>query len=353
MPTLTAEDHRIRQVGTELGRAVGIGATAGVTADVAGLSPRDAVIVFGTTTAVAATREFAGHLRRPALSESERAVRSEIANWLVRLHRSLREHGAGSDSQIKKFEASLTAYVHDARNQKDDKLEAALIRVRADLRIKHDFGPSGPSADLLQAIDAAFALTTISDPDSLWRLKKALGSTRVSKTDYLASGGHSRAFHIDERESFQVELHPASYSVLWSTKLMAPAVVEHLHSLLPAQASRVIVLELKDNSRVVYESPHMEQPLYGMPSAVGFVRLEYGDRIFTWEPHSGSDPSAPQVEPAELGFLAEHVDWGYIAELLRRTATPQIAQSVDELIADTSALVSDFPHGTLGPTDDL
>jgi hypothetical protein len=352
MPEPTTVDHGLGKVGTGLGRAVGIGATAGLTADVAGLNPRDAAIIFGTTTAVAATREFAGQLRRPVSSESEGAIRNEIANWLVNLHGSLRGPGDWLDSRIDRLETSMTQFVHDAQKLKDDRLEAALVGVRAELRIQRDFGPSGRSAVLLKAVDMAFARTTVPDPESLSRLKKAVRSSDVNWTDYLASGGHSRALRIDQYESFQVEIHPASYSLLWSTEHTARSVVEHLHSLLPAHPSRVITRQPEGISNIANETHSDNRSIHDMPSDATFVRLEYADRVLTWEPHAYAEPSGLNyAEPAELGFLAEQVDWRYIAQLIRKTATPRIAGSVDELIAYTAALVSDFPAGTLFPRD--
>jgi hypothetical protein len=153
-----------KRVVSGLTRAVGVGAAAGVTSDLSGLGPEEAIVVGGVTAAAAGAREAAGAIRRSPTAGAL-AVREEMREWLVGLRISL----DGAAEQPASFEEVLTTFVGEADMQKDEALKAALIRVRGTMRTRRDFGLTSGTDELASAIDHAIRLTELPEPTVSWK----------------------------------------------------------------------------------------------------------------------------------------------------------------------------------------
>jgi hypothetical protein len=192
--------------------------------------------------------------------------------------------------------------------------------------------------------------------DSLSRLQfkpLARGAVETTEISYQASGGTSLLMRLDDGDEMQVEIHLESYAVLWSSQLSASAAFRNLAPLMPGMPREAIAV--RANGTVADDVASVLDLIAGNDPNdqidITFFRLRYEDRIVSWEECRVNSPDTGLwVEVAQLGFLADRFDEGYLVELIRNTAprlgvsAPTLGQRAAEVVADAGR----FPAAQLG-----
>src|SRR5262245_44080532 len=90
-------------------------------------------------------------------------------------------------------------------------------------------------------------------------------------------------------DQLTVELHPDSFTLLWSSLLDAPAWTASLPLLAPAEPGTATVFAEDDEEPRTMPSFALAPEVASSPTPPAFVRLDYADRVLTWEPeHEGT-----------------------------------------------------------------
>lgn len=170
-------------------------------------------------------------------------------------------------------------------------------------------------------------------------------------SEYQASGGTSRLFEVGKDEQLQIEVHPDSYSVLWSSELSDSELSMRLDALLPRSSRRVVVSARKQESHNIYDisgggAKEILSKLHDALRSLDFVRIDFDDRVLTWE-----CGDVNHQRPNEVGFLAERFDPSYLTALLTSTATGRVTEIAEEAIYSAADIVSRFPSETLYPDE--
>jgi hypothetical protein len=170
-------------------------------------------------------------------------------------------------------------------------------------------------------------------------------------SEYQASGGTSRVFELNEDEQLKIEVHKDDYAVLWPTEFSDSEVSARLARLLPPNCRRGIVHAEDADSHRIYELSGREtrEFLDGIHSELGaldFVRIDYDDRVVTWEGRNGNGP-----RPNEIGFLAEQFDPSYLVALVTSTATRRVIEIAQQAIYNAADIVDRFPAQSLFPDE--
>lgn len=166
------------------------------------------------------------------------------------------------------------------------------------------------------------------------------GPVQEHQIEYTASGGPSLLIQLDNGNEMQIELHEDSYSVLWSTELSVAGVVSCLTPFLPP--SPVEALAVDDSGAVASDDvAGVMRVIRDAPERLTFVRLEYDDRILTWERRAlRSLATERRWVAAEVGLAASQFDEEYLASLLRETASPYLASSATKLAGKATKIVT-------------
>jgi hypothetical protein len=172
-----------------------------------------------------------------------------------------------------------------------------------------------------------------------------------SVSEYQASGGTSRVFKMDEDEQLQIEVHKNDYAVLWPTMLSDSDISARLGGLLPQTCRRGIVHVEREDSHRIYELSGQETREFidGIHSELGpldFVRIDYDDRVLTWEGRQGDGGRSN-----EIGFLAEQFDPSYLVALVTSTATRPVIGIAEQAIYGAADIVGRFPSQSLFPDE--
>lgn len=164
----------------------------------------------------------------------------------------------------------------------------------------------------------------------------------VTMREYEASGGAARVYELSGGDVFVVEPHRDSFTFLWSTALPVTAWLASLSPMLPAGIGQALVIQNHRSEPSRYD-PHDLGHRLEHQIDVAFVRIEYADRVLTWE--APQDAAAETTGPVygEAALVRDVVDRGYIVQCIQATATPQLRQSAYVLLSESMALVSAFP----------
>jgi hypothetical protein len=171
----------------------------------------------------------------------------------------------------------------------------------------------------------------------------------LSMSEYKASGGTSRLFEVRSGEELRIKVHKEDYAVLWPTELTDSELSIRLRELLPTTDLRVVAHAEDADSHRSYDLSGQERLalLTRMLSDLGsvdFVRIDYDDRVLTWERRNDH-----HERPNEIGFLAETFDPAYLVELVRSTATREVAAIAEGAIYESTDIVGRFPTQSLYP----
>jgi hypothetical protein len=188
---------------------------------------------------------------------------------------------------------------------------------------------------------------------------------------YEADGRPSLYFESGTRDWMRVETQPESMSVLWSTRLPVQMLIHRVSRMLPAEAE-VLLITLAGQ-----HNPIGRRQVASLPREMmrwereqqlkwGFLRLDFSDRVLTWEsqrprplkalthrryPTSYRDQRRRIAHPGELGLLATGLDASYVSQLMRSTGTAGIVQSSTSLLSQAAPLAEGYPRVNLGRTE--
>lgn len=176
--------------------------------------------------------------------------------------------------------------------------------------------------------------------------------TGATPIPYQASGGRSLLIRLDDGNEVQVELHLESYAVLWSSQLSASAAWRNLAPLLPGMPREVIAVRadgiiVDDDAASALDLITSDNP--NDQVGVTFFRLDYEDRVVSWEKCQMNSPDTGLwVEVAQLGLLAKRFDADYLVALMRNTA-PRLGVDAPALVRQAADVVrGSFPTAKLG-----
>jgi hypothetical protein len=176
--------------------------------------------------------------------------------------------------------------------------------------------------------------------------------------EYEADGRPSLYCESGARDWMRVETQPESMSVLWSTRRPVFRLLHSVSRMRPAEAEvllitstgRHLALGRRRVTSLARQMIHLETEL-----GWGFLRLDFPDRVLTWESHRPKPSKAllyrhsrdvarykghrrRLAHPGELGLLATGLDTSYLSQLMKGTGTNGIAGSADALLARAAPL---------------
>jgi hypothetical protein len=166
-----------------------------------------------------------------------------------------------------------------------------------------------------------------------------------SHSDYTGSGGRSRVIRLPGSDQLTVELHPDSFTLLWSSFVDASRWATSVPLLAPARPGTAIVFAQEDAEPRAMPSYALAPEIATAAEAPVFVRLDYDDRVLTWEPKHEDTFGAVAV-------LTNVVDTHYFQRCLKLTGTPAIAAAASALVREAWSLVERFPAGQLMVEED-
>jgi elongation factor Tu len=164
--------------------------------------------------------------------------------------------------------------------------------------------------------------------------------------EYEASGGVSRVYEFEGGDLLVVEPHRDSFTFLWSTELPVRAWFRHLSPMLPEAGGSAFVIGDMHAEPLEYPAGNLAAGL-GDRSGVEFVRIEYPDRVLTWEAPQRDDADDPAWAHGEAAILTDTFDREYIARCIDLTGTPELRRMAEALVSTSASLVSDFTDGRL------
>jgi hypothetical protein len=173
------------------------------------------------------------------------------------------------------------------------------------------------------------------------------GPGELVETPYVASGGLSSLIQLDDEE-LQVEIHRDSFSLLWSTDLLADSVIRNILPMLPGVPLEVEVAYV-DGLAVEREPAAAMRAIARGEDArqVAYLRLQYEDRVVSWEQRRVDlIGSSRWFVAGQVGFVADQLDAAYIESMIVRTASRRLAPIAPHLasrVAKVVGLAERFP----------
>lgn len=173
------------------------------------------------------------------------------------------------------------------------------------------------------------------------------GPGELVETPYLASGGISSLIQLDDEE-LQVEIHRESFSLLWSTDLLADSVIRNIQPLLPDVPLEAEVAYVDGPSIDMEPAAAMEAIARGQDARqVAYLRLQFEDRAVSWEQRRVNLlGSGRWFVAGQVGFVADQLDEAHIKTMIERTASRRLAPIAAYLawrVASTVGFAGRFP----------
>jgi hypothetical protein len=191
------------------------------------------------------------------------------------------------------------------------------------------------------------AMRRRSTPHGRRRVPLPTGPGELAETSYMASGGLSSLIQLDDEE-LQVEIHRQSFSLLWSTDLLADSTIRNVRSLLPGVPLEAEIAYV--DGMAIDQDPFatMETITRGDDARqIAYVRLQFEDRVVSWEQRRVHLlGSSRWFVSGQVGFVADQLDQAYVELMIERTASRRLAPIAAELarrVANTVEAAGRFP----------
>lgn len=230
--------------------------------------------------------------------------------------------------------------VVDAHNVPFDTVSwLAAAHRRTEAGLGHDLGTALGSTDLKPWWGMAYGAGPARSRRAFKRPES--GSLELTEFPYMASGGESLLMQLDDGDEVQVEIHLDSYSVLWSSRLSAAATFRNLAPLMSGAPLEAVAGDV--DGTVTDGGVTVVLDLIANDDAhrrLAFFRLQYEDRIVTWEQRPASSPDTGRwIVLAEVGVLLSRLDESYLAELIRSSA-PRLTVAASALARRAAVVIA-------------
>jgi hypothetical protein len=147
--------------------------------------------------------------------------------------------------------------------------------------------------------------------------------------EYHTSGGTSEVLPYGDGQRVAIELHPHSFSLVWSARVSAEEFMRGVIGVMPDASRLPTVLQPPPNGSLDYPFSDALKRIVRSPDGFSFVRVDGAQEAFTWQatdPDAAPpDSDAPGQRTRKVGVIASALAPTVLETLIEQTATPRIA----------------------------